>query len=337
MLLAKRLAFVAVLLIALSMGLFYLLHVLPGSPEEALIASNPELSSEDVARIRTLRGLDRPITERYACWLFGRGEETIGQSDGACAYWPSAEGILGGDLGYSRVHKLRVSEVLAVRMPATFSLMLPAFLLSLVLAIVLGISSAVKNQSAYDRWVSRFCFAGMSLPVHWISLMAILFFAVCLGLFPAGGIRNPLSPSFGSMLHHAVLPISVLSLGFAARWTRFVRTSTLEVLNLDFVRTARASGVEERTLLVKHVLPNALLPLITVVAASAPALFSGALVVETVFTYPGMGVLIFESLMKNDHLVAIVVFLVYASLSLLFALVADLAYTVVDPRIRIAS
>lgn len=337
MLLAKRLAFFAVLLVALSMGLFYLLHVLPGSPEEALIASNPELSSADVARIRTLRGLDRPIPERYVCWLFGRGAEKIGENSGTCTYWPSARGILGGDLGFSQVHKLPVSEILAVRLPATFSLMFPAFFLSLALAIALGITSAVKHGSTFDRWVSRFCFGGMSVPVHWISLMAILVFAVTLRAFPAGGIRDPVDPSFGSLLHHAVLPITVLSIGFTSRWTRFVRTSTLEVLHLDFVRTARSSGVEERTILLRHVFPNALLPLIAVVAGSAPALFSGALVVETVFTYPGMGVLIFESLMKNDHLVAIVVFLIYSALSLSFALLADLAYQAVDPRIRIAS
>lgn len=335
MFVARRLAFVGVLLIALSMGLFYLLHALPGSPEEVLLASNPELTPEDLERIRTLRGLDRPIPEQYMCWLFGRGHAPIGEGQGACAYWPSEHGLLRGDLGFSHVHKLPVSEVLATRLPATLSLMVPTFFLALILAVVLGTLSALHRGKRLDQAISAVCFTGMSLPAHWISLLAILIFAVELRLFPAGGIRDPIAPSFASTLHHAVLPIAVLTLGFTSRWTRFVRASVLEVLHLDFVRTARANGLSERAILLRHVLPNALLPLVTIVAQSAPALFSGALIVESVFTYPGMGVLIWESVLKNDYLVAIVVFLVYSALALLFALAADLTYAVIDPRIRV--
>lgn len=327
-LVARRLAFAAVLLLALSMGLFYLLHVLPGSPEEALLASNPDLRAEDIERIRTLRGLDRPIPERYFCWLFG-------QNAPSCAYWPSERGILGGDLGFSHVHKLPVAEVLAARLPRTMGLMIPAFAIALLAAIGLGAWSALRRGRPIDRLVSVLCFTGMSLPVHWISLMLILIFAVYLGLFPAGGVRSPLDDSFADLLHHAVLPISVLSLGFAARWTRFVRASMLEVLNQDFVRTARAHGLSERQVLLRHVLPNALLPLVTVVAQSAPVLFSGALVVESVFSYPGMGVLILESIVEHDHLAAIVSCLIYAGCALFFALAADLAYAAIDPRIRV--
>lgn len=327
-LVARRLAFAAVLLLALSMGLFYLLHVLPGSPEEALLASNPELRAEDIERIRTLRGLDRPIPERYFCWLFGRGAPS-------CTYWPSERGILGGDLGFSQVHKLPVASVLAARLPRTFGLMFPAFTLALLAAIALGAWSALRRGELIDRAISALCFTGMSLPVHWISLILILVFAVKLGAFPAGGVRSPLDDSFADLLHHAVLPISVLALGFTARWTRFVRASMLEVLSQDFVRTARSHGLSEREVLLRHVLPNALLPLVTVVAQSAPALFSGALVVESVFSYPGMGVLILESVVEHDHLAAIVTCLIYASLALFFALAADLAYAAIDPRIRV--
>jgi peptide/nickel transport system permease protein len=325
---ARRLAFVAVLLLALSMGLFYLLHVLPGSPEEALLSSNPALTPEDVARLRALRGLDRPIAERYGCWLFGRSATT-------CPYWPSERGILGGELGFSHVHKLPVAELLATRLPRTLGLMIPAFLLALIFSIALGTWSALRRGTFVDRAISALCFTGMALPVHWISLMLILVFAVALRVLPAGGIRDPLDPGFSSALSHAILPVFVLALGFVSRWTRFVRSSMLDVLHLDFVRTARANGLGEREVMLRHVLPNALLPLVTVVAQSAPALFSGALIVETVFTYPGIGVLFWESVVKNDHLTAIVVCLIYSALALLFALAADLAYAAIDPRIRV--
>jgi peptide/nickel transport system permease protein len=325
----RRLVQMAAMLAVLSVGLFYLLHAMPGDPLETLLASNPELQPEDIARIKAQRGLDRPIHERYWCWLVGS------ESEGACAYWPSKRGITGGDLGWSEVHRLPVSELLGARLATTLSMMIPALVLALALAVPLGVLAARRRGQTVDRLVSLLTFAGVSLPAHWLALIAVLVFAVGLRWLPPSGIRDVQNPSFASWIEHAVLPVLVLAVLYGARWTRYVRASTLEVLELDFVHAARAKGLRERDVLLHHVLPNALLPLITVVSQAMPALFSGALIVERVFAYPGMGILLFESVEAEDHLVAIVVFLAYAAVTMLAAFTADVAYAAIDPRIRV--
>jgi peptide/nickel transport system permease protein len=328
MALLRRLAEMAVLLVLLSAGLFYLLGLMPESKDETLLSLNPRLAAEDVAHIRALRGLDRPVHERYSCWLFG---QRLGAT---CEDWPSERGVLGGDLGYSTVHALPVAEVLGMRLFATLSITGPAFVLALALAVTLGILSATHRRRALDRAVGAASALSLALPLHWVAMLAVLIAAVELHLLPAGGIDTPGNEGFISRVEHAVLPVLVLAWFYAARWTRYLRASMLEVIHLDFIRSLRARGLSERDIMWRHAFPNAALPLITVVTQSLPGLFSGALVIERVFAYPGIGVLIWESVEGNDYLTAVVLFLIYAFLTMLASLLLDVSLFFADPRIR---
>lgn len=331
-----RAVVLAAMLALTSVALFYLLHAMPGDPESLLLATNPELSATDVARIRELRGLDRPIHERYVCWLLGRGTRALPEraGQGGCAYWPTERGLLGGELGYSSLHKRPVAELFALRLPATLTLMLPAFLLGLLLSVPLGVLAALRQGRVVDLCISAVTFLGISLPLHWLGLLAVLLFAVELRWLPASGVRDPGDAGLASHLAHAILPVAVLASYYVGRWARYVRASMIEVLGADFIRAARARGLPERVVLLRHALPNALVPLLTVVAQSLPVLFSGAVVVERVFSYPGMGTLIFESVLSDDHLVAIVAFLAYAALTMGATLAADGVHALLDPRVR---
>lgn len=331
-----RLLQLAALLAALSLALFWLLHAMPGNTEDMLLAASPELRAEDLDRLRSLRGLDRPLLERYGCWLTGRG--TSAGPDAAahtCAYWPSERGILGGDLGWSRVHKLPVRAILSARVPRTLTLTVPAFLIALLLAIPLGVWAAQRHARWPDHLLRAVSFIGVSLPMHWLAMIAILLFSLRLRLLPTSGVTDLSDPSLRSVIRHAILPVAILTLFFAARWIRYLRSAVLECLHLDFVRMARAKGLSERQVLWRHAFPNAAIPFITIVSQSIPALFSGALVIERVFAYPGVGLLLYESVEANDHLVAIVVFLVYAALTMAAAWFADLVYVALDPRVRL--
>ncbi len=324
MYLFRRAAQMLAVLALLSVVLFYVLHLMPGSAEELLITSNPTVTAEDVARLRSLRGLDAPIHARYRCWLGGR-------DDGTCAWWPG-EGLLGGDLGYSRVHKVPVADVLRDRIGSTLWLTMPALLIAVLLALVLGVTAARHHRRWPDRVIGALSFGTLSFPVHWIGMLAIAVFAVRLGWLPAGGAEDPRGE--GGRLAHLVLPVSILALFHLGRWTRHVRSAVLEILGSDLVRAARARGLSSRRIMTHHVLPNAAIPLVTVLAQSLPSLFSGALITESVFSYPGMGVLILESVVGDDHLVAMTAFMIFAALTLAASLLADVLYFAIDPRIR---
>lgn len=221
----------------------------------------------------------------------------------------------------------------------TIQMMLPAILLSLLIAIPIGVLSAYRQYSWLDYVVNFFAFIGISLPVFWFAIMVLWLFAEKLQLFPAGGIQTPgIQGGFfevlADRLKHLLMPSFVLSIAYTGRWLRYMRASMLEVLPLDFIRTARAKGLRERVVILKHALRNALIPVVTVLALSIPSLFGGAVLTETVFSWPGIGRLQFESVMNNDYYVAIVVFLISSTLVMLGNLLADLLYVVVDPRIR---
>ncbi len=221
----------------------------------------------------------------------------------------------------------------------TIQLMLPAILLSLLIAIPIGVLSAYRQYSWIDYLSNFFAFVGISLPVFWFAIMVLFVFAERLQWFPAGGLQTPgIQGGFFAVLvdrmQHTLLPAFVLSIAYTGRWLRYMRASMLEVLPLDFIRTARAKGLRERVVILKHALRNALIPVVTVLALSIPALFGGALLTETVFAWPGVGRLQFESVMNNDYYVAIVVFLISSMLLMLGNLLADVLYVVVDPRIR---
>jgi peptide/nickel transport system permease protein len=225
------------------------------------------------------------------------------------------------------------------RVQNTLALMLPALLISLLFAIPLGVLAASRPGGLVDRAVMALSTLGLSMPAFWLGIMAMVVFAAQLQVLPAGGIQTPgLPPELGLVLadriRHAILPVSVLAFAYAAPWIRYVRSGVAEVLPQDFVRTARAKGAPPGVVLRRHALRNALLPLVTVIALAAPQMFAGALLTETVFAWPGVGRLQYEAILNNDSYVAIVVFLVSATLVLLGNLAADLLYLVVDPRLR---
>lgn len=326
MYLLKRLLQTILVLAALSALLFYLFHLMPGRAEDQILAQNPDLSRAEVDRIRALRGLDRPVSARYACWVIGR-------RNSACTWWPS-RGLLRGDLGHSSIHHVPVAQVLAQRTPNTLRLMLPAMLLALLLTVPLGVLAATRSGRTADHLVTAFTFVGVCSPMHWLALLFIFVFALELPWLPAGGIAGVGDESLGSYVHHAVLPVLVAAVFFAGRWTRYLRAAIRETLGADFLDTARAKGLSEGRVVWVHALRYALLPLITVVTQSLPALFSGTLVLERVFTYPGVGLLIFESIEGDDHLVAVVVVLIAAAATMLAMLLGDVAYWIADPRTR---
>ncbi len=307
-----RLAQMVAVMALMSFVIFSLIGLMPGDPIDLMVASDPNLTSADAARLRSLHGLDLPIWERYWNWLTA---------------------ALGGDFGYSRTYTQPVFTILLPRLGNTLILLGVSSVLAIAVSIPLGVLAAARRHSPADHAVNLFCFAGISVPAFWLGLLAILLFAVILGVLPAGGIGPVDDGGFAARLPFLVLPVATLSLASLAGHTRFMRASMIEVLRQDFVRTAVAKGVSRRRLIYGHALRNAMLPLVTILALDFGALFSGALVTETVFAYLGMGKLIFDSIMGNDFNMALVALLLATMVVLLGNFLADIGYAVLDPRI----
>lgn len=309
----KRFLHMLAVLAILSVVLYYMLGLMPGDPVDLLITSRPNITAEDIAHLRKLYGLDQPIYVRYIKWV---------------------RQVLSGDLGFSRTYKRPTEEILANRIGNTFWLMGAAFVISFIVAVPLGIWSAVRQYSAFDYIVNVGAFTGISIPAFWLGLLAIILFAEVLGWFPPGGIRTYGQNSFTDRLWHLTLPAFVLSIQTVGRWVRYMRNSMFDVLKADYIRTARAKGLTERIIIGRHALKNASIPMITILALSVPELFSGAVITETIFAWPGMGRLMYDSVIGSDYYVAMIAFMCLAALTLIFNMIADLAYGLVDPRLR---
>lgn len=291
-----------------------------------ILASNPTLTQTQIDRIRAQRGLDRPILQRYGCWLVGRSEHL-------CRWWPGGRGLLRGDLGFSRLFGRRVGPLVLQRLGRTTFLMFPALALGFVLAWTAGIAAQRLERRWLDQAVSFLGLIGLATPLHWLGMLAVYVFALGLGWFPSSAIEDPAAPGVLSQLHHAALPVGVTALFFAGRWLRHVRAAIAEASGAPFVLALRARGVPEGPIS-WCIARNALPPVLVVVGHSIPIAFSGAVVIERVFVYPGMGSLLIDSVAADDYLVAIVVLLLYSTVTLLAALVADLALYLLDPRLR---
>ncbi|MBI3975971.1 MAG: ABC transporter permease [Armatimonadetes bacterium] len=315
------------LVVGLSVIIFMLLAVAPGDPVDLLIFGNPKIKAEDIARLKHHYGLDRPYHIRYFKWLWA---------------------ALHGDLGYSRTYKVPVLSLMWTRITNSLWLQIPAFILALSVAVPVGIYSALRQYSTVDYAATFVTFFGVSIPAFWFGIMMIYIAAVWhpwtaipflewLKL-PAGGFSTPGIgeglPKYIDRLHFALLPIIVLSLLFMASYTRYTRSSMLEVVRQDYVRTARAKGLRERVVINKHALKNAMIPLATIVALSIPGLFAGAPLTETVFGWPGVGRLLVEATLGGDFAVAQGIIIFLAALVIVFNLLADVAYAMLDPRIR---
>ncbi|MXY41886.1 MAG: ABC transporter permease [Rhodospirillaceae bacterium] len=308
--LMQSLAVIAIM----SFLVYALIGLMPGDPIDIMIASDPKLTPDDAARLRALHGLDLPIGERYWNWL---------------------SAALGGDLGFSRTHSRPVLDVMGPHLQRTLLLMGISFVLSAAIAIPLGVWAAARPYSLHDYAINLFSFAGRSAPPFWLALILIFVFAVWLGWFPAGGLETIGKGGFWDRLQYLVLPVLSLTLLNVAGFTRFVRAETMAVMRQDFIRTARAKGVSERGVLTGHALRNAMIPIVTIIALDFGTLFSGALITETVFAYPGMGKMIYDSILANDFNLALVGLLFATFVTLAANIGADVAYAVLDPRIAL--
>jgi len=299
-------------LLVMSFVVYVLIGLMPGDPIDLLITSRPDLTSEDVARLRELYRLDEPIVDRYWAWLTQ---------------------AMTGDLGYSRVHAQPVLAVLGPHLANTIWLMGLSFAVALAVAIPIGVAAARRPYSATDYGVNLFAFAGISIPPFWLALLLIMLFSVTLEWLPAGGLPVAAEPSLWERVRHLILPVATLSVLGIAGFTRYVRADMMETLRQDYVRTARAKGLREDRVVWCHAFRNALNPLITVVALDFGTLFSGALITETMFAYPGMGKMIYDAIMGNDYNLALVGLLFATVVVLAGNLLADIAYGILDPRI----
>jgi peptide/nickel transport system permease protein len=311
----RRLAGMLVVLAVMSFLIYALIGLMPGDPIDLMISADPRLTSDDIARLKSLYGLDRPLLARYAAW---------------------AGAALGGDFGYSRLFAQPTITALLGPLGNTAALMGASFVLGLALAFPLGIAAARRPGSAADRLVNLFCFAGVSVPPFWLALLLILLFAVTLNWLPAGGVATVGDGGLADRARHLALPVATLTIASLAGYARFLRAALIEAMRQDYIRTARAKGNSERRVLLAHALRNALNPVVTVVALSFGSLFSGALITETMFAYPGMGKLIYDAVMGNDYNLALAALLFATLVTLVANLAADVAYAGLDPRISLA-
>lgn len=310
--LLSRLAQALAVLLLMSLAVTVLLALMPGDPVDMMLAGNPRATAADVARLRAFYGLDQPWWERYGHWLWA---------------------ALHGDFGYSRSYAQPVLAVIGPRLANTLILLGLAMALSMAMALPLGIRAARKPGGWADGAINLLCFAGISVPVFWLALLMILLFAVELNWLPASGLGPIGATGWREKLPYLVLPVGTLVLSSIGGYTRYVRSAVMGELRQDYIRTARAKGVGERRVVWGHALRNAALPVVTVAALEFGALFSGALVIETMFAWPGMGKLIYDSILGNDLNVALVALLFATLTTLAGNLLADVAYAALDPRI----
>lgn len=310
----KRILLAIPMLIGVSIIIFALVQFMPGDPIE-MYMENPNVSPELVQKTREYYGLDKPIPVQYVNW---------------------AKNMLKGDWGISYNSKRPVLELILEKLGPTVELTLTAFVFALVIAIPLGVFSAIKKNTLFDYVGTTLTFLGISMPVFWFGLMLQLLFSVELGWLPSAG-RVTLGSGGGTLLdiiRHLILPGFVLSLIYIASWSRYARNNYSEVLGQDYIRTARAKGLKESTILGGHALRNAVIPLVTVITLDIPVLFSGAVVTETIFSWPGMGYFFMDSINKRDYPVLMGILMISATLVIISNLLADVLYAVLDPRIK---
>ena len=312
--LLRRLLIALPSLLGISIVLFTVLALAPGDPFGEL-ASNPNVPPAVRAALRAKFGLDDPVLVRYLRWLVA---------------------MLHGDWGFSFVSRVDVDQLILQRLPTTLFVIGSSQILALMVALPVGIYAALRPYSIFDQIANTFAFVGFSLPTFFTGIVFILVFSVYLGWLPSVYQSEVSGTGWEALWEHirnAAMPVAVLGLFQGASWTRFVRSAMLDVVRLDYVTTARAKGLPERKVVMKHVVRNALIPVVTLVALQMPAVFGGAIITEQIFRIPGIGSLLISSILANDTPVIMAVTFVFACLVILFNLVADLLYGWLDPRI----
>jgi peptide/nickel transport system permease protein len=307
----RRIVEAVPLLLGIAILSFVFMQLAPGGPD-ALFARNGRMSADQLAAIRRSMGLDRPPHEQLIAWIGN---------------------LLRGDLGISYSQYRPVSDVIADVFPNTVILMAAGLFISLIAALVFGILAARKPYGVFDNVSSFFSYFGLAMPVFWFGLMLQLLFAVRLGWLPSAGMYSAGGGGAVDLMRHLALPALTIAIGSIAGWSRYVRSSTVEQLSQDYVRSARAKGISERRVMTGHVLRNSLIPLATVVGIDVPLYLTGAVLTETVFSWPGMGRLFFDALTLRDYPVLMGILVLGAVLIILGNLAADLIYGWLDPRI----
>jgi peptide/nickel transport system permease protein len=315
----RRLLLAVLMLWVMSVFFFALLHAIPGGPDAVIGASNPRVSLAARAAIRHKFGLDQPVPVQYVAWV---------------------SNAVRGDFGYSFISGLPVSDVITARVPATLELFGAALAFALVLAILLGVAAAVRQYSLGDYLITILAYAGISMPVFWLALILQEIFGVQLKILPTFGRTLTDTTGFSQLevlqdyAVHLILPMCVLSIQFIAQWSRYLRSSMLDVIKQDYIRTARMKGLSSRAVFFRHALRNALIPLVTVVALGFGSIAGGAVITETVFAWPGLGSLFIQAANLPDYPTLLAYLMLGAATVILFNLIADILYGVIDPRIR---
>ena len=317
----RRLLQTIPILLILSVFLFGIVRLMPGGPL-AQAQRNPNVTPEQLAAMRLRLGLDQPLPVQYMKWVKAF--------------------IFEGDWGYSIKFRRPVADMISERLPNTLLLFGVGFIIMLIFAIPIGVYSAIKPYSLFDNIITTINLAGQSVPVYWLGLLLIVIFYLNMQnpfnggpLFPSGGMYTigKEGDTF-DLIWHMVLPVTAMSFGYVAWYSRFLRSSMRDTLNEDYIRTARAKGLSVRMVHFRHALRNALLPLVTLMALDLPTVFGGAVFIETIFSWPGMGRLFWDAARGRDYPILLAVMMIYAALTLAFNLLADVLYGFLDPRIR---
>ncbi len=316
----KRLVLLVPLLLGITLISFVVIHLAPGEPTDIQTQLNPQASSELQDRLRVQYGLDRPLYVQYGTWL-GR--------------------LLQLDFGESFATDRRpVLDKVLERLPVTIMLNVLSIIVMLGISVPLGIMSAVRRNSGFDRATTILVFTGFAMPSFWLALLMMDWFGVRLGWLPISGLKSLGYEYLGfgaqivDRISHLVLPVLISAIGGVAGFSRYMRSNMLEVVRQDYILTARAKGLSERTVIYKHALRNALLPVITILGLSVPGLIGGSVIFETIFAIPGMGKLFYDGVMMRDYPLIMGILVMGAVLTLLGNLLADICYALADPRIR---
>jgi peptide/nickel transport system permease protein len=312
--LLRRLLIAVPSLLGISVVIFTVLALAPGDPFGDMLL-NPNIPPEVVQRLRVQFGLDDPIWQRYLHWLVA---------------------MFRGQWGFSFISRIDVDKLIMQRLPVTLAVIGASQVVALLIALPVGIYSAARPYSWFDRIASTLAFVGFSLPTFFTGLLLILLFSIKLDWLPFV-FRADIGATgwswWSQMIKQSIMPVLVLGLFQGASWTRYVRSAMLDVIRLDYVTTARSKGLKERAVIMKHVVRNALIPVVTLVALTMPQVFGGAIVTEQIFRVPGIGALLIDAVLRNDTPVIMAVTFVFACLVIVFNLIADLLYGWLDPRI----
>ncbi|MFV0401641.1 MAG: ABC transporter permease [Oscillospiraceae bacterium] len=320
--LLKRLLQMIPVLLIISIGIFSIVELMPGDPINAYIGENSRMSPEQIERMRVSLGLDGNVVQRYFSWL---------------------KNMVTGQFGTSTTYRQPVVSLLGSFIGNTFLLNIVTTAIAFTLALFIGIRSAVKRGGVFDSAWTLFTLIFISIPTFVFGLLLMFIFPVKLGVLPLNGMVTPgynYPSTFAKVLdigYHMILPGTVLICVSLAQYVRYIRNSMLDVIGQDYIRTARAKGLSEKVVIYKHALRNAMIPIVTLLGSSIAGLFSGALMLETIFSWPGMGKVMVDSINQRDTPVMLVMFLFYALMQLVGNLLADVGYAMVDPRVKLDS